>query len=195
MREHAVNTENNFIMGWYVDNPVLEEINKFHEFNIENNLAEEGYSLLKGEKIVNTEVKRSKDSLLNWKEDLCLTYMTSVLKPCADEYLKKYSHAGYGTLGVEEATIVQKYFPPDGGFVVWHNEKPGGETRHFVFMTYLNDVTDGGETEFLYQDVKIKPEKGLTLIFPTEWTHTHRGLVSPTQEKTIVTGWLSRVKL
>jgi hypothetical protein len=42
-------------------------------------------------------------------------------------------------------------------------------------MTYLNDVTDGGETGFFYQDVKIKPQKGLTLIWPAIWTHTHKG--------------------
>ena len=31
-------------------------------------------------------------------------------------------------------------------------------------MTYLNDIKDGGETEFYYQKLKVKPEKGLTLI-------------------------------
>jgi hypothetical protein len=58
-------------------------------------------------------------------------------------------------------------------------------------MTYLNDLTDGGETEFHYQQVKVKPEKGLTLIWPADWTHTHRGIPSETQEKYIVTGWLN----
>ena len=58
-------------------------------------------------------------------------------------------------------------------------------------MTYLNDVSDGGETAFLYQNVKVKPEKGLTLIWPAEWTHTHKGMVSMTQTKYIITGWYS----
>ena len=58
-------------------------------------------------------------------------------------------------------------------------------------MTYLNDVDDGGETEFLYQDVKTKAVKGKTVIFPVEWTHTHRGIPSPTQDKYIITGWFS----
>ena len=56
-------------------------------------------------------------------------------------------------------------------------------------MTYLNDVTHKGETEFFHQKIKIKPEKGLTLIWPTDWTFTHRGIPSPTEEKYIVTGW------
>ena len=56
-------------------------------------------------------------------------------------------------------------------------------------MTYLNDVTDGGETEFYHQQLKIKAERGKTLIWPVDWTYTHRGVVSNTQEKYIITGW------
>ena len=46
-------------------------------------------------------------------------------------------------------------------------------------MTYLNDVNDYGETEFYYQKLKIKPEKGKTVIWCADWTHTHRGISSP----------------
>ena len=57
-------------------------------------------------------------------------------------------------------------------------------------MTYLNDVPKGG-TEFYHQKIKTKAEKGLTVIWPSDWTHTHRGIISNTHEKYIVTGWLS----
>jgi hypothetical protein len=57
----------------------------------------------------------------------------------------------------------------------------------------LNDVHDAGETEFLLQKVKAKPTKGLSLIWPSDWTHTHRGIVSPTEEKYIITGWFDFV--
>ena len=62
--------------------------------------------------------------------------------------------------------------------------------RHLVFMTYLNDVVDGGETEVSSEN-EIKPEKGLTVICSTDWTYTHRGLTSPTQTKYIATGWFN----
>ena len=58
-------------------------------------------------------------------------------------------------------------------------------------MTYLNDVIDGGETEWYYQNIKIKPERGLTVIWPSDWTFTHRGNTSPTQTKYIATGWFN----
>ena len=58
-----------------------------------------------------------------------------------------------------------------------------------MFMTYLNDVNDGGETEFHFQQMKVKAVKGKTVIWPTDFTHLHRGITSPTQEKYIATGW------
>lgn len=57
-------------------------------------------------------------------------------------------------------------------------------------MTYLNDVVDGG-THFKYFNHTEKATKGKTIIWPADWTHTHRGQISNTQEKIIATGWFS----
>jgi hypothetical protein len=115
------------------------------------------------------------------------------------EYCEQYEHCdkNVGPWGMVESPNIQKYNPGDG-FYVWHSERstarrPVSE-RHLVFMTYLNDVTDAGETEFFYQQVKVCPKKGLTLIWPADWTHTHRGITSPTQTKYIITGWYSFVR-
>ena len=58
-------------------------------------------------------------------------------------------------------------------------------------MTYLNDIKNDGGTEFFYQKTKFNAKKGLTLIWPAEWTHTHRGIISEEYEKYIITGWIS----
>ena len=55
-------------------------------------------------------------------------------------------------------------------------------------MTFLNDVPNGG-TMFKYQNITVPAKKGLTLIWPTDFTHTHKGEISKTHEKYIVTGW------
>ena len=57
-------------------------------------------------------------------------------------------------------------------------------------MTYLNNVEEGGTTDFLYYDLSIKPEIGKTLIWPAEWTHAHRGDIVNKGLKYIITGWL-----
>lgn len=79
------------------------------------------------------------------------------------------------------------------GYHNWHFEKmavPNTLTRHLTTMVYLNDVEDGGETEFLYQSRRVKPRKGRVVIFPVQWTHTHRGNPPLSGDKIIATTWL-----
>ena len=59
-------------------------------------------------------------------------------------------------------------------------------------MTYLNDVPKGG-TEFFYQKITSPAKKGLTLIWPAEFTHLHKGQIAK-QEKYIITGWYNYIK-
>jgi len=76
-----------------------------------------------------------------------------------------------------------------------HTERSSLETLHRVFawMTYLNDVDeeDGGSTLFSHYDLAIQPRKGLTLIWPAEWTHAHKGNVIKANHKYIITGWMT----
>jgi hypothetical protein len=74
-----------------------------------------------------------------------------------------------------------------------HTERSSLNTLHRVlaWMTYLNDVEDGGETYFEHYDITIKPSQGLTLIWPAEWTHAHRGNILLDGNKYMVTGWMN----
>jgi hypothetical protein len=78
-----------------------------------------------------------------------------------------------------------------GGYHTWHYESGDAETscRLLTWMLYLNDVHEGGETEFLYQHMRVKPEQGTLVIWPAAFTHTHRGNPPLSNEKYIVTGW------
>jgi hypothetical protein len=78
-----------------------------------------------------------------------------------------------------------------GGYHVWHYESCARETsqRLLTWILYLNDVQEGGETEFLYQHTRVKPEQGTLVIWPAAFTHTHRGNPPLSNEKYIVTGW------
>ena len=75
----------------------------------------------------------------------------------------------------------------------WHIDGGSHEFSHrqLVAIWYLNDVTGpGGETEFLFQDIKIKPEIGKLLLFPPFWTHEHRGVTLEAGLKYIATTWV-----
>lgn len=64
------------------------------------------------------------------------------------------------------------------------------EFRAIAFIWYLNDVDIGGETEFFNGKIKIKPEVGKLLLFPSLWTYPHSGLIPLSSDKYIITGWL-----
>lgn len=80
---------------------------------------------------------------------------------------------------------------PSGGYHIWHHEQStlNFAERVLTWTIYLNDVEEGGETEFLYQSKRIKAKKGKILIFPATFTHTHRGNPPLSGDKYILTGW------
>ena len=146
---------------------------------------------------VNTDIKHSVDVGVDFKSSILIKEYIKELKIILNKYCNRYIWADRETpeFDIVESFNIQHY-PPGGGFKAWHYERNkvevGGQfvaNRQLAYMTYLNDVKDQGETEFLYQKVKYKPEIGKTLIWPTDFTHYHRGIPSQTQEKYIITGW------
>ena len=91
---------------------------------------------------------------------------------------------------------VQKYVRASGGYHHWHSEiypqNPSCESLHraLLFQFYLNDVDDGGETEFYYQQRKIEARQGRLIIAPAGFTHSHKGHVARSGDKYIATSWI-----
>lgn len=81
-----------------------------------------------------------------------------------------------------------------GGYHIWHGEQGNGDqaSRGLVYMLYLNTLPDyaNGETEFLYQQTRIRPVENTMVLWPAAFTHAHRGNpVYGDHTKYIVTGW------
>jgi hypothetical protein len=145
---------------------------------------------------VRSEHKECTETTVPWDVEPMPAYMNE-LKSVVDEYVEEYTWATFGNpwTATESANI--QHYAPHEGFHSWHCERSSANpifgARHLVWMTYLNTVEDQGETEWWYQKLKIKPRKGLTVVWPSSWTHMHRGIASPTEHKWIITGWLSYV--
>jgi prolyl 4-hydroxylase len=191
MKEHAVNQLDNFIGGWYLDDTsICDEITEFFKHSPDQVPGTFGQNYSK----VNIAGKDSTDVYVEWRSVIGMKYF-KLLNVVAQEYIKKYPYCDtFAKWGLIQPFNIQ-YYKPGGGFYDWHTERSSTimplVTRHLAFMTYLNDVTDDGETEFFHQKLKVKPEKGLTLIWPVDWTLTHRGIPSMSQEKYITTGWFN----
>jgi len=116
--------------------------------------------------------------------------------------LKEYCRSYPGLAGFPDAekklTIqdikIQKTLPGQG-YHIWHHEhgtSGRAPRRLLAFSLYLNDVEEGGETEFLYQKIRFKPKMGQLLIWPSYFTHAHRGNQPLSGEKYLVTGWIEK---
>ena len=142
---------------------------------------------------VDKKIKASTDVFIHGgnQNPMIHMYMQEVMN-IVTKYVEKYNLKNMFDLAFKENWNIQHY-KPNEGFFGWHCERTfyASHQRALVFMTYLNDVTDGGETEFYWQKVKTKPIKGKTVIWPTDFTHLHRGIPSPTQHKYIATGWMN----
>ena len=188
VKEHKFPKES-FIGGWYINPNNCDALIDLFKKN--SNLHKEG--VIGGPYNINKNNKDSIDLGIHpeYTDPAFVEYKKS-LKECVKEYEKLYPELqNFNAYGMQEGANIQ-YYKPSGGFKKWHSERGSllDATRVLVFMTFLNNATGGG-TMFKYQKLTIPAKKGLTLIWPTDFTHTHKGQISKTHEKYIITGWYS----
>ena len=149
---------------------------------------------LVGKGVVDKSVKDSTEiSIHLWEDKPIFKKYTNALNEMLELYKLQYPIIEYAdSWCINTPCNIQKY-NPGGGFKGVHFERGSfkNHARFLVFMTYLNDVKDGGGTKWIHQDLELKSEKGLTVFWPTDWTHKHVGVISPTETKYILTGWYS----
>ena len=111
---------------------------------------------------------------------------------CHRDYLEQWPFLKSIMPGAEVSSFNIQRYEPGGHFLKLHSERTTLATSHRVlaWMTYLNDVEDGGATEFAHQNLQVQPKKGRTLIWPAEWTHAHQGMLLNSGVKYIITGWM-----
>lgn len=62
--------------------------------------------------------------------------------------------------------------------------------RYMVFLWYLNDVSEGGETEFCDLGLRIGARQGRLLMFPPYWMFQHAGLPPLSNDKYMISTYL-----
>jgi len=187
-----------FVGDFMVDSAVCDRLVELHRACDRKGLVKRGLLGKGGSTIVDPEKKDSFDVVVDslppaLADEYGLERYYAGLQRCLQQYLEQHPLLKQvGIYRVTESPSIQHY-RPGGGFKLPHFERSGyaTSTRMLVWMTYLNDVSDGGGTHFVYQKHTFEAKKGRTLIWPTDFTHTHVGVVSPTQHKYIITGWMN----
>lgn len=114
------------------------------------------------------------------------------LQKCYDEYSGYYESIKTSGLDIHCSNIKIQKTNPGQGYHMWHFEqgRSNHSTRIVTYMCYLNTITEAGETEYLYQKLRIPPQENTMVLWPAAYTHTHRGnVVHGTTPKYIITGW------
>ena len=141
--------------------------------------------------------------LINERDQILISQNTSILKDfnkaintVAETYRKKYpvlNEVARHQLSYD--VKIQKTMPGEG-YHQWHCERDGvtRARRLLLVMLYLNDVKEGGETEWLYQRKRIEPKQGRIVICPSSFTHFHRGNPPLSGPKYMINGWVEYIE-
>ena len=188
MKEYEIDHDT-FIGGWYMPEEVCDSVidvfNSEQDKHVDGECGHGGYQ---------PEWKKCKELYVSPNEFGKISSYLDHLSVCLNLYKERYPFCDeVGVYSLKDNNVKIQHYMPGDGFYKWHMENGGtGKAlyRHLTFMTYLNTLDNAG-TEFWYQKTTTPCEKGLTIIWPAAWTHTHRGVTNYEGEKSIITGWFS----
>lgn len=113
-----------------------------------------------------------------------------------EKYLAMYNARAGLTLPIrdyhfyQELRVKRYRAGTDDGFQPHFDALGSLSHRYLVFLWYLNDVAEGGETEFCDLGVKVAPRAGRLLMFPPYWMYQHAGLPPVSNDKYILSTYM-----
>lgn len=113
-----------------------------------------------------------------------------VIHQCLMIYMEKFEYLK--RINLQSLYLKVQKTNPSEGFHMWHTENADPQNFRRVLATtvYLNDVEEGGETEFLYMSRRIRAREGRVAIWPAGFPYVHRGNPPLSGAKYILTSWL-----
>ena len=179
-----------FIEEYKIDPLVCDELIKYHK----NHTEYKTKGAVGADGTINLKEKDSTDvAFFNGSTHPTIMKFFKSLGVCVNDYVKKYfcspNHRVYTCLD----NLIQHY-KKGGGFKVLHYERAhvGVAKRQLVYMLYCNTLKNGG-TEFPLQDKILQAKKGKLVIWPTDFSHALKGVLSHPEEKYIATGWFELI--
>ena len=175
----------NFIEEYKIPTVICDQFIQYHQKNKEYKTP--------GITATGRVVKEIKDSV-----DVCFyngsqePFILNFFK-LLSKYVTKYHHK-YGfehSIKTDQVHLIQHY-KKKGGYFKLHYERDilNHTTRQLAYMVYCNTLKNGG-TEFPFQNKILKAIKGKLFMWPSDFTHPHKGVISDEEEKYIVTGWFN----
>jgi len=175
----------------YLDPKICDFLISYFEKH-KNSLAYDRFSSEKVPKKEKNDLCLGVSKFNNWFKEMSI--LCDAVTECLNLYERDTNVIKYCNLSELHFTDIKiQKTVPTGGYHSWHTERSYTNnlcTRVLVFTVYLNDINEGGETEFLLMKQRVKPVKGRISIFPAYFPFVHRGNPPLQEDKYIVTSWL-----
>tara|TARA_B100001250_G_scaffold402861_1_gene416546 strand:+ start:1560 stop:2159 length:600 start_codon:yes stop_codon:yes gene_type:complete len=189
----ANNQNPHFIGSWSIEpTSICKDLINYFEVNVsKQRLGVSGVSVNRNHKDSIDIIVKPKEIILPGNE-IFKTYFDKLFE-CYKNYIEEWPFLNEIAQNLEIGSFNLQKYKPGQHFKKIHTERASINSLHriFAFMTYLNDVQEGGSTYFSHYNIDIQPEEGLTLIWPAEWTHAHKGNILKKGSKYIITGWMN----
>lgn len=101
--------------------------------------------------------------------------------------VKYANEVGANFSEMEEVQML--HYKANEGFYKIHSDAGPQFPREFSALLYLNDVEEGGETEFVQFGLKIKPIAGNLILFPANYPYAHQAHVPKSNDKYALVTW------
>jgi len=184
-------SKNHFIGAWKIDNNQINEnlinfFNQDHENHV-HSLDDSNNSDSKKSDFIrlNISPKRVKEEKLSIFNEY-LEYLLECYQDYQKEwdFLENWNRVFIGNFFIDKFLI-------SGHHEEYHCDRENIDSSHKIlsWATFLNDIDDDeGNIEFKYLNTVIKPKKGTTLIWPSDWTHLYKENTIKKNEKFVIRG-------
>jgi flagellar biosynthesis regulator FlaF len=127
--------------------------------------------------LTHTDHTEIRDNLISATVSILEKYQVQTKR--ASQYIKE----NFDTYKLENFRI--RKYPKGSGFFKVHSDITDykSASRLLVVLLYLNDVVEGGETEFPSLGIKIKPSQGLGIVFPPTFLFPHQANIPISNSK------------
>jgi prolyl 4-hydroxylase len=121
-------------------------------------------------------------------------YLKNTINTLFKEYKNDVKCSDLNHVGCIEAPLVLKYksCSDKGEYFNLHSDNWSMNTasRQLSVIAYLNDVEEGGETQFVNLNMSVRPKKGRVLFFPPFYSYQHQGNSPISNDKYIAVTWM-----
>lgn len=132
------------------------------------------------------------------EEEIFKPYLTQYydrIKDVYNQYVKDVNSIYLPKDAALEAARLKKYENNDVDQFGWHTDVNDAisSKRFLVMFAYLNDVAEGGETEFESKSEEgftVTPKCGRIVVFPPMWMFPHKGKKPISNPKYILSTYL-----